>query len=194
MGLLVVASVLFNLQLHDLGRPPNNWVSNFKASCPQIESQFLGLRASFLETSTLICIPIMVFASAFAVTIDSDMLYWSNTRSLVITRLIVGFFISGLIDLSFSGISVQATLSSAYFLNYILRLVLSTFVMYGLTPPLAAAICSSFDKVDPDEDAFRKRRVFQSETTSSSELSEHRAREPSGSETLKQKSSSTSKH
>ncbi|TNV86647.1 hypothetical protein FGO68_gene16613 [Halteria grandinella] len=192
IGLLVVASVLFCLQLHDLGRPPNLWTSNYKAKCPTGPAMQLGMKATFRETSVLVCIPTMVFASAFAVTLDGDLLYWSNSRRVVLTRQILGLSLALLIDLIFIVHPLQSSqeLPTVYFLHYILPYVLTTFTVYGLTPPLAAALCS--DTVD--EDARRKRRVFQSETTSSSSSEAgKRGRIQSGSETVKQKSSSTSK-
>ncbi|TNV74574.1 hypothetical protein FGO68_gene11973 [Halteria grandinella] len=134
----------------------------------------------------------MVFASAFAVTLDGDLLYWSNSRRVVLTRLILGLSLVFIIDLIFIVHPLQSSqeLPTVYFLHYILPQVLTTFSVYGLTPPLAAALCS--DTVD--EDARRKRRVFQSETTSSSSSEAgKRGRIASGSETVKQKSSSTSK-
>ncbi len=65
-GFMMVAGVLFNMDLHQWQRPPNIWMQN---TC---NDQFLGMKSTFLESAILICIPMLVFGTSFAINLDGD--------------------------------------------------------------------------------------------------------------------------
>ena len=88
IGLLIVAATGFNLDLHTWMRPPNLWTSMTNLKCqPDLQNEvkpsntantfttnvvggsLIGMKSTFLESSILICVPTMVFASAFSITL-----------------------------------------------------------------------------------------------------------------------------
>jgi hypothetical protein len=93
---LIAAAVVFNMS-PGLQRPPNRWVTYAQAQCVGERQQgMLGMKATFMGTALLMCIPAMVFASAFAVNVDytGDIQKWKHQPHTVLVRLALGLGLS----------------------------------------------------------------------------------------------------
>lgn len=106
-GAMLLGSVIFNMDMYEWGRPPNQWHNNSKDKCDiQVGGysalfeksiinvpQMIGMKSTFLESAILVCVPAMVFATPFALLLDKDgdLLKWNVSRKILFTRLSIMF-------------------------------------------------------------------------------------------------------
>ena len=110
-GILVVAIVLFNLNLHDWHRPPNLWITLWQLQCPLTPPTFIGMHSTFLDTSILICVPSVIFAASFS---QQTLLAFRHSknqypRATSALNLIIGISMSALIDRLFQKYPLYST-------------------------------------------------------------------------------------
>ena len=121
----------------------------------------LGIKSTFFESAILICIPTLVFATAFALTLDGhgDLQQWKFNNKVRAARLVIGLGLATLIDLLlaryplYHPVYQRTQYATIYFLGYLFPYALSTFFVYGLSPPLASALFSFHHSEEPKPSA-----------------------------------------
>ena len=63
----------------------------------------MGMKATFMDSSILICVPTMIFATSFALTLDLDgtLLLYQRRKVLIFARTCVGLGLSLSVDFLF---------------------------------------------------------------------------------------------
>ena len=69
-GLLIIATTVFNLNMQTWRRPPNLWTAMSMEKCG--EASMVGMRGTFLESSIILSIPVMVFATSLAIHLEGE--------------------------------------------------------------------------------------------------------------------------
>lgn len=69
-GLLIIATTVFNLNMQTWRRPPNLWTTLSNEKCG--EASLLGMKGTFLQSSIVLCIPVMVFATSLAIHLEGE--------------------------------------------------------------------------------------------------------------------------
>ena len=106
------------------------------------------MKATFIESSILICVPTMIFATSFALALDVDgtLSFKEDRKLFTLGRLLVGLSLSLSVDLLLSHCPLwnptyqSNQFGTIFFIGYLFPYILTTFVVFGLTPPLTSAL------------------------------------------------------